>query len=124
MTLTKESTVYEHSERICNAIRGKRNLTSQDTATIVLLSVLDEVLNSGKTVEQLLARDGDEGVSEENAAKATAWRKATRDMIKPFMTAANNAQNSIMACTPRSDDATQMLLAKNTAEKVNLDDMV
>lgn len=98
MKIPKESCMFEQMEKIAGAIKataqqtGKpaRNLSSHDTATIVLLTVLNEVndaVNAGKfTLE--------EAVSE---AKASEWRKALRDTLKPWMSAAKNCQNVIMA---------------------------
>lgn len=64
-------------------IRGKRNLTQQDTATIGLMTVLNEVADSGKPIEDLLDDAGKE------------WRIKVRNMIKPLFTASKNYQNTV-----------------------------
>ena len=87
MKLDKATNLYERCEVICNAIRGKRNLSQQDTATIGLLTILNEVADSGKSIDELL---GDEGKE---------WRIKTRDTIKPLFTAAKNFQNSYLTET-------------------------
>ena len=99
MKIAKDSNLFEACERIAAGCKadGDRNLTSQDTATIMLYTVLNSVLDSGKSVEQLLAKADDEGVKPEDAATALKWRKETRDMLKPLATASNNFQNVVMA---------------------------
>lgn len=93
--IDKFTSLYEHCEKIANAIRGKRNLASKDTATIALLTVIDETINrlsemqsAGKSMEDAVASLMDE----ENKV----WRAKTRDVIQPLFTAAKNYQNTWM----------------------------
>ncbi len=88
MKIDKATSAYEHLERICNAIKGKRNLTQHDTATIVTLAIIDTVtsgLPAGKDHDWLVS----------DAPDAKQFRIALRDTVKPFFTAAKNVQNSI-----------------------------
>ena len=100
MKIDKSSNLYEACERVAKGCKsdGDRNLTAQDTATIMLYTVLNSILDTGKSVEELLAKPDDEPApSAENAAFALKWRKETRDMLKPLATASNNFQNTVMA---------------------------
>ncbi len=83
MKIDKASNLYERTEAICNAIKGKRNLAQQDTATIGLLTVLNEIADSGKDIEHWL---GDEGKE---------LRIKLRDQIRPLFTASKNYQNTV-----------------------------
>ena len=97
--IAKESNLFEATERITSVIKGKRNLTAQDTATIALFTVLNSLADSGMTVEEALEMmPADANAASDGAKKATAWRKAIRDEIKPLLTAAKNYQCSY--CTP------------------------
>ena len=97
--IPKETNLFEATERITNVIKGKRNLTSQDTATIALFTVLNSLADSGMSVEEALEMmPADASTASEGAKKATAWRKAIRDEIKPLLTAAKNYQASY--CEP------------------------
>lgn len=80
--LDKSTNLYERTEAICQQIKGKRNLAQKDTATIGLLTIMNEIADSGKTIEELL---GDEGKE---------WRVRVRDLTMPLYTAAKNYQNS------------------------------
>jgi hypothetical protein len=86
MKLDKSSYIYGETEVIAIAIRGKRNLAQQDTATIALKVVLneamDEMSKSKCSIEDLLGDDKRE------------WRKKIRDEIKPLLTASKNYQNT------------------------------
>jgi hypothetical protein len=83
MKIDKASNLFERTEAITSQIRGKRNLTQQDTATIALLVVLNEVADSGKSIEDLLDTGGKE------------WRIKIRDQIRPLFTASKNYQNTV-----------------------------
>ena len=97
--IAKESNLFEATERITSVIKGKRNLTAQDTATIALFTVLNSLADSGMTVEDALEMmPADPATASEVAKKATAWRKGIRNEIKPLLTAAKNFQSSY--CEP------------------------
>ena len=98
--IAKDSNLYEATERIASIIKGKRNLTAQDTATIALFTVLNSLADSGMDASQALEVVTPEATEEEKASalKAQAWRKAIRDEIKPLLTAAKNYQSSY--CEP------------------------
>ena len=117
MKIAKDSNLYEACERVALGCKsdGDRNLTSQDTATIMLFVVLNSVLDTGRSVEQLLAKADDEGVTPENSAAALKWRKETRDVLKVLATASNNFQNVVMA---DADNGPLMKSVKATAVKV------
>jgi len=83
MKIDKATSAYEHLERVCTAIKGKRNLAQQDTATIATLAVIDEVVNSGLSLDDLI---GDKG---------KAKRIQIRDSIKFLFTASKNVQNTV-----------------------------
>lgn len=121
--LLNTTNIYAQSDRIASQICGKRNWTAQDSATVALLAIMDQILDSGKSVEYLLARKGDEGVADTDAEIATKWRVEARNMLLPLMTAANNFQNSYLANTPSPDDGV-MLMSKNTASKPSVEDLV
>ena len=98
--ILKESNLYEATERITTVIKGKRNLTSQDTATIALFTVLNSLADSGMNASAALEIITPDATEEEKARamKAQAWRKAIRDEIKVLCTAAKNFQASY--CEP------------------------
>ena len=79
--IQKDSNLYERCEVVCAQIKGKRNLSQKDLATITVLTILNEVADSGKSIEDLL---GDEGKE---------WRVKIRDNVKPTFTASKNFQN-------------------------------
>ena len=83
--LNKASNLYERFEVICQQINGKRNLSQKDVATAVVLTVLNEIADSGKDIEFWL---GDEGKQ---------LRVTLRDNVQPTFTAAKNYQNSYLA---------------------------
>ena len=96
--LEKTSNIYERCEAICAVLKPQgANWTQNYSATACLLTVLNEVADSGKSIEELL---GDEGKE---------WRKKIRDEITPFFTAANNYQNTYLEPSG--------LLHKNTVQK-------
>lgn len=85
MILKKDSYIYGETEAIAEKIRGKRNFVQQDTATIALKVVLNEVMDAlgkGKSITDLM-EDG-----------AKDWRVAVREQIKPLFTASKNFQNT------------------------------
>jgi hypothetical protein len=98
--IDKSSNLFEATERITNVIKGKRNLTSQDTATIALYTVLNSLADSGMDASAALEIITPNATEEEKARamKAQAWRKSIRDEIKPLLTAAKNYQSSY--CEP------------------------
>ena len=98
--IAKDSNLYEATERITTVIKGKRNLTAQDTATIALFTVLNSLADSGMDASQALEVITPDATEEEKASalKAQAWRKKIRDEIKPLLTAAKNYQSSY--CEP------------------------
>jgi hypothetical protein len=97
MKIEKTTSAYEHLERVCQAIKGKRNLAQQDTATIATLAVIDEVvdyISSGKTLDDLI---GDAGKEK---------RISIRNNIKFLFTASKNVQNTVcvdMGLLPKAE---------------------
>ena len=83
-TLDKTSNLYERCEVICSQIKGKRNLSQKDAATIAVLTILNDIADSGKSIEEVL---GDEGKD---------LRIKIRDNVKPLFTASKNFQNSYL----------------------------
>ena len=83
-TLDKNNNLFERCEVVANQIKGKRNLSQKDSATICVLAILNEVADSGKSIEELLDDGGKE------------WRIATRDMVQPLFTASKNFQDSYL----------------------------
>lgn len=98
MKLKKDSYIYENSERVANGIKatavktGKpaRNLAQQDTATIALWTVLQEV-------EDALAKGI--VITDPDNSEAKAWRIEIRNEIQPLFTASKNYQGVVMADT-------------------------
>ena len=111
MPKVTNTTVLNQVNRIAKVLNDRgENLGSEHTATIVVRSVLEHF-----------------GLTEElNGDDYKAERLEAVEMVKPFMTAAKNYQNSYLAQTPQKDEkgaevpkSAIMPAVKGGADKIN-----
>ena len=80
MAKIKNSTVLKQCKRICDGIKGKRNFSAQDSATVAVRTVLEEL-----------------GLTEELGDEYKEERAVVVEAIKILFTASKNFQNSYLA---------------------------
>jgi hypothetical protein len=83
MKMDKTTNLYERCEVVAASLNQKgQNWNAEASAAVCLLTILNEIADSGKSVEELLDDSGLE------------WRKKVKNLVKPLFTAAKNFQSS------------------------------